>query len=169
METFQDVNGNHVQISFQRDFLSEKSEHVLVICSFYGQWLLTKHKIRGLEFPGGKREKGETLEEAAKREVYEETGASLKTIEWIGDYKVTSEKQSFVKTIFYGEVESLEQKEDYFETEGPVLVRGDLLSMRMQDGYSFIMKDKVIEKAINEIHKKTAILAAVHEESIEYL
>ena len=61
METFQDVNGNQVQISFQRDFFSETSEHVLVICSFYGQWLLTKHKVRGLEFPGGKREKAKHL------------------------------------------------------------------------------------------------------------
>ena len=165
METFQDVNGNHVQISFQRDCFSETSEHVLVICSFYGQWLLTKHKVRGLEFPGGKREKGETLEEAAVREVYEETGASLKTIEWVGDYKVTSDKQTFVKTVYYAEVESLEQKEDYFETEGPVLVGGDLLSLRMQDDYSFIMKDMVIEKALTKIHKKTANLAAVHEES----
>jgi 8-oxo-dGTP diphosphatase len=165
METFQDANGNHVQISFQRDYFSETSEHVLVICSFYGQWLLTKHKVRGLEFPGGKREVGETLEEAAVREVYEETGASLKMIERSGDYKVTGDKQTFVKTVYYGEVERLEQKEDYFETEGPVLVGGDLLSLRMQDDYSFIMKDKVIEKVLTKIHKKTANLAAVHEES----
>ena len=58
METFQDINGNHVQISFQRDFFSETSEHVLVICSFYGNLvILTKHKVRGLEFPGGKEKK----------------------------------------------------------------------------------------------------------------
>jgi 8-oxo-dGTP diphosphatase len=162
METFQDANGNQVQLSFKENSFTQISEHVLVICTFYHQWLLTKHKVRGLEFPGGKREEGETLEEAAKREVYEETGASLKTMEWIGDYKVTSENQSFVKTIYYGEVERLEQKEDYLETEGPVLVGGDLLSLRLQDGYSFIMKDKVIEKAIKEIHKKTANLAAVN-------
>lgn len=165
METFQDVNGNTVQLSFQKDFFAESSQHVLVICSFYGQWLLTKHKVRGLEFPGGKREIGETLEEAAVREVYEETGARLKTIEWIGDYQVSDEIQSFVKTIFYGEVESLEQKKDYFETEGPVLIGGDLLSLRLQDDYSFIMKDKVIEMVLTNIHKKTANLAAVHEES----
>ena len=62
-------------------------------------------------------------------------------------------------------MESLEKKEDYLETEGPVLVGGDLLSLRMQDRYSFIMKDKVIEKVLTKIHEKTANYAAVHEES----
>ena len=41
----------------------------LVICRFFDQWLLTRHKERGWEFPGGKREPGETLEVAAFREV----------------------------------------------------------------------------------------------------
>ena len=53
---------------------------MFVICRFYQQWLLTKHKIRGWEFPGGKKEEGETLEEAAIREVEEETGARSQNI-----------------------------------------------------------------------------------------
>jgi 8-oxo-dGTP diphosphatase len=154
METFQDANGNKVQLLFDGNSFSELSEHVLVICTFYNQWLLTKHKRRGYECPGGKREEGETLIEAAKREVYEETGAILKTIELIGEYKVANIQDSFVKTIFYGEVESLEQKEDYLETEGPVLISGDLLTLRWQDTYSFIMKDKVIEEVIKKINEK---------------
>ncbi|WP_338472006.1 nucleoside triphosphatase YtkD [Niallia sp. XMNu-256] len=154
METFEDVNGCTVQLSFVRDAFSKEVEHVLVICRFYDQWLLTKHKERGYEFPGGKREAGETLEEAAKREVNEETGASLNSLEFIGEYKVSDEKGSFVKAIFIGEVEKLEPKTNYFETNGPVLVSGDLLTLRMQDSYSFIMKDKVIEKVINKIQEK---------------
>ena len=154
METFQDANGCVVELSFKNNSFSESTEHVLVICTFYNQWLLTKHKIRGFEFPGGKREEGETLEKAAIREVYEETGAVLETIQYIGEYKVSNEQDSFVKAIFYGEVESLQQKEHYFETQGPVLVGGDLLSLRWQDSYSYIMKDNVIEKAIQKINEK---------------
>lgn len=155
METFQDLNGCNVELSFAQNSFSKVPEHVLVICKYYNQWLLTKHRTRGFEFPGGKREEGETLEEAAKREVDEETGAILKSLEYIGEYKVEDGQNSFIKAIFYGEVESLQVKKDYFETNGPVLVGGDLLSLRMQDSYSFIMKDKVIEKVIKKLQEKS--------------
>ncbi len=154
METFQDVNGCTVSLTFARNSFSKEARHVLVICKFYDQWLLTKHKKRGFEFPGGKREEGESLQEAARREVEEETGAILKSLEYLGEYQVQDEQNSFVKAVFYGEVESLQSKMDYLETNGPVLVSGDLLSLRMEDSYSFIMKDKVIEKVIRRIQEK---------------
>ncbi len=37
-------------------------------------WLMVKHTKRGWELPGGKLENGELYENAALREVYEETG-----------------------------------------------------------------------------------------------
>ncbi|WP_428911256.1 RNA deprotection pyrophosphohydrolase [Niallia sp. Krafla_26] len=154
METFKDVNGSTVKLSFTKNAFTQKPEHVLVICQLYKQWLLTKHKQRGLEFPGGKREAGEALEEAATREVYEETGATLNSLDFIGEYQVSDDQNSFVKAIFYGEVESIHPKSDYFETNGPVLVSGDLLTLRMQDSYSFIMQDRVIEKVMNKIQEK---------------
>ena len=58
---------------------------------------------------------------------------------------------SFVKAIFYGEVETLSTKETYLETNGPILIGGDLLSLRFQDDYSFIMKDRVVEIAFDKI------------------
>ena len=37
-------------------------------------WIMVKNKNRGWEFPGGRLETGELSEEAALRELYEETG-----------------------------------------------------------------------------------------------
>jgi 8-oxo-dGTP diphosphatase len=159
MEVFKDEKGNKVRLSFQKDSFQAKSEHVLVISQFYDQWLLTQHKTRGYEFPGGKREEGETLEETARREVFEETGAQFTHLEFLGEYEVVNESENFVKTIFYGKVETLVLKEDYLETNGPILVGGDLLSLRFHDSYSFMMKDKVIEKSIKTIMKKKEVIA----------
>lgn len=151
VEMFVDKNGAVVKISNTRDSFSKKAEHVLVICRFYQQWLLTKHKVRGWEFPGGKKEEGETLEEAAIREVREETGALVKTLQYLGEYEVINEEKSFVKAVFFAEIEDMQVKRDYYETNGPVLIGGDILTLRWQDQFSFIMKDQVVEKAVKQI------------------
>jgi len=151
MEIFKDSQGKNVHLSFKRDSFSKKPEHVLVICRYNGEWLLTKHKARGLEFPGGKRENNETLEEAAYREVKEETGAVLKDLIYIGEYEVKEVDCSFVKAIYYGVVAHLENEQNYYETDGPVLVDDTLLETRFSSHYSFIMKDLVIEKSIHYI------------------
>jgi 8-oxo-dGTP diphosphatase len=151
MKTFLDKNGNKVELSFSEHAFDEPARHVLVICQYEGEWLLTNHKMRGFEFPGGKMEAGESLEDTAYREVYEETGARLNELIKIGEYKVTDSKGSFVKAVFWGKVKSMILKSDYLETNGPILVDGDILKLRFGSEYSFIMKDQVIEECINKL------------------
>ncbi len=55
----------------------EKTAVVVIIRNEYGEYLGISSKEKGLGFPGGKVEKNETIEEAAIREVKEETNLDL--------------------------------------------------------------------------------------------
>lgn len=153
MKVFFDKLGNKVELSLTTSAFQEPVKHVLVICQYKGAWFLTNHKVRGLEFPGGKVEEDESLKEAACREVYEETGAIMDEMAQIAEYKVIKENESFVKAVFWGKIKEISKSANYHETNGPVEVQGDILQLRFGNEYSFIMKDEVISECIQYIYK----------------
>lgn len=144
MEKYLDYFGNEVYFSHQIGDFDIKTGHVLVLCKYKGKWVLTRHSRRGLEFPGGKIEKGETPVQAAIREVNEETGGIIKDIYPIGEYKVNDPKSAFVKSVFFAELENMEDRADYMETEGPQLLDYLPEDYQTNSQYSFIMKDRTI-------------------------
>jgi 8-oxo-dGTP diphosphatase len=153
VKQFLDFLGNKVELIFSSNAFLQEAKHVIVIGRYGDNWLLTKHSVRGLEFPGGKVEHGESLKEAAIREVYEETGGILEELSQIAEYRVSEGKNTFVKAVFWGKIKSVHKKNNYFETNGPVLVKGDLLQMRFGEDYSFIMKDEVVSECLKYILK----------------
>jgi 8-oxo-dGTP diphosphatase len=157
MYRFIDYYHNEVQLSFEDHPFSMDPKHVWVVCRYHDKWLLTQHSDRGYEFPGGKVEENETAKEAAIREVKEETGGRIKTIEYIGQYKVMGKEKTIVKNIYYATISELIKQETYFETLGPILMEDIPIGVKRNKQYSFIMKDDVLQKSLIEIKKKWAM------------
>lgn len=122
----------------------EAAGHVVLFALYRGQLLLTKHKQRGLEWPGGKVEQGETALQAAIREAAEETGAIVSSIWCIGQYKVTDEhQQSFYKNIYAAHISELNpQLCTHQDTDG-VSLAPITVSPAAEDGFSELMLDQV--------------------------
>nr|WP_088104645.1 nucleoside triphosphatase YtkD [Halalkalibacter urbisdiaboli] len=156
MYTFMDQQGCKVLLTFDQS-LTLKPKHVWIICVYQGRYLLTKHKERGLEFPGGKVEEGESLEEAAIREVEEETGATISSLSYIGQYVVHCMNKRFGKCIYFATIETMKPRESYLETEGPVLVSDFPDDLKNDKRFSFIMKDDVLTHCLTYLKKKQLV------------
>ncbi|WP_419178074.1 RNA deprotection pyrophosphohydrolase [Litchfieldia alkalitelluris] len=154
IKIFTDYYNNKVNFSTEDHPFSKEPKHVWVICRLGSDWLLTRHSSRGIEFPGGKVEVGETAEEAAIREVYEETGGKVKDLFYIGQYKVEGKTEVVIKNVYYALIGDLIEKSDYHETEGPLLLNSLPANIRSKNNYSFIMKDDVLELSLTEVMKR---------------
>lgn len=68
-------------------------QYVVIVSRYRGQWLVVRQCGRQTwEIPGGHRETGEQLEEAARRELFEETGALEFTLTTIGLFAVEADR-----------------------------------------------------------------------------
>lgn len=137
--TFKDLNGIQVELTFSEKNCGLAARHVLVVLKNDEKWLLTKHKIRGIEFPGGKAEDGETIEEAAIRETIEETGVTIRNLVKFAEYVVRSE-EPFCKAVFTAEIATIEENPMLYETEGAYWLTDNELDLC--ENLSFHMKDQ---------------------------
>ncbi len=155
--TFLDYYHNEVQLSFTKNPFSSEPKHVWVITKHQNKWLLTKHKDRGYEFPGGKVEDGESPEEAAKREVLEETGGVVSELLYVGQYYVNGKAGDVIKNVYFAKVDTLQEQASYFETEGPILISNLPQDIKHNQSYSFMMKDEVLPTCLSYLKKLNLI------------
>ena len=103
-----------MEVKFYDSVDDELLKFAVIIAKNNGKWVFCKHKERSTyEIPGGHRESGETIDETAKRELFEETGAVEYSLKPVCIYSVTGRnrvnetgKETFGK-LFYADIQNL--------------------------------------------------------------
>lgn len=83
-----------MEVKFYENVEDSLLKFAVILAKSGGKWVFCKHKERDTyECPGGHRELNETIEETAKRELFEETGALDFMIEPVCVYSVTGQNR----------------------------------------------------------------------------
>lgn len=144
-------------VTFYKTVPDEKCSFAVIVARSAGKWVFCKHKMRNtFEVPGGHRGDGETAEEAARRELYEETGAvhydlyPLCGYSVLGKDAVIEEKEESFGMLFYAEIYEFE-KELYSEIESVHLL--DKLPQLSKWTYPLI-QPKLVKRVIEADYVK---------------
>ena len=91
----------------------DKLEFAVIMAKYENKWIFVKHKQRDTwEIPGGHREKFESIDDCASRELIEETGADKFNLIPLCIYSVEKSENKDFGQIFYAEIESLNDLPD---------------------------------------------------------
>jgi 8-oxo-dGTP diphosphatase len=87
---------------------NERLTFAVIGARYRGKWVFCRQrKRRTYEMPGGHREPGEDITDAAKRELYEETGAVDFALSPICIYSMMDDGKTRYGRLFYAEIHTL--------------------------------------------------------------
>jgi 8-oxo-dGTP diphosphatase len=99
------------QIQYYRPILPENVfvKYVILISRFNNKWVVVRHKERDTwEIPGGHVEPGESPDDAAHRELFEETGAVKYNLQQVCGYSAGNDLGISYGYLYYAEIASFE-------------------------------------------------------------
>ena len=137
-----------IEVYFHDDMADELLKFAVIIAKTEGKWVFCKHKERSTyEVPGGHREAGETILEAAKRELQEETGAVDFIIQPVCVYSVKGktrinkqENDVSFGMLFVAEIFSFEELHSEIETI--------LITDKLVENWTYpLIQPKLLEEA----------------------
>lgn len=86
----------------------ELYKYAVIVARYDGKWVFSRHRDRDTwEIPGGHRETGETIEQTAWRELYEETGAVDADVKPVTVYGVVRDGVPTYGVLFFADVKAL--------------------------------------------------------------
>ena len=101
---------------FYKNLKTKNISIVLIFAKYKNKWLLCKHKKRDTyEICGGHIENGESIYNAAKRELYEESGALVKDIKLMGYLSkvINTDKPRQYAAVFIADIDKIENLPNY--------------------------------------------------------
>jgi len=93
-------------------------KYMVIAARYKGRWVIVRLKDRqDWCFPGGHREEGETMDEASRRELFEETGAREYTLKPLAVYGVDHGDTISWGSIYLAEIHRFDPLPEDFEIE----------------------------------------------------
>ena len=87
---------------------TREHKYAVIVARHNGRWVFCRHKDRQTyEVPGGHVEQGEAADDAAKRELYEETGAVNFEIERVTEYGVTIGGHTNYGVLYFADIKKM--------------------------------------------------------------
>lgn len=131
------------------NYLEDKVSFVVIISTYRNKWLYVKHKKRNtLEVPGGKLKENESPKEAAKRELFEESGALDFLLVDICDYAMIDGSKEQYGRLYFADINELGILPD-FEIEERKFLEDIPINLTYKE-----IHHQLVNKTIEEMKKK---------------
>lgn len=94
-----------IKVNFYDSADDSKLKFAVIISRHKNKWVFVKHRNRStFECPGGHRENGERIDDAAKRELWEETGAASYDLSPVCIYSVESGGEKTFGKLYFADI-----------------------------------------------------------------